>query len=74
MARVTDVATYPPTFVNALSSLLARQLAYPLNRDRSHAEWLTERFEREFREHKSVDGGEGRHGEPGDGIFVSVRG
>lgn len=73
VARVTDVASYPPTFVNALSSFLARQLAYPLNRDRNHAEQLTKRFERDFREHKSVDGGEGRRGEPGDGIFVSVR-
>ena len=73
VARVTDVVSYPPTFVNALSSFLAHQLAFPLNRDKGYVDQLMRQFERDWREHKNVDGGEGWHDEPDDGIFVSVR-
>ncbi len=74
VARVTDVVSFPPTFVNALATFLACKLSFALTRDKKLEAQMEARFRKDWREHRAVDGSEGWHDDFEDGVFVRARG
>lgn len=73
VARITDVNSYAPTFVEAFSSYLASLLAYPLTRSNSVEERWEKRAKEQWKIHRMADGGEGFEEEPDEGVFVTAR-
>lgn len=73
VARVTDYAAYPATFVRAFALRLAQQLAYPITRSNTVEARMADKFKRAWRRYRAIDGATGWHAEFAESVFTDVR-
>ena len=59
IARITDVAQYPPNLVTAMAAKLAAELAFPVTRSSSVRSQMEELYDRKIAQAKIVDAQEG---------------
>lgn len=74
IALVTDVSSFPPTFVEALAQALAAKLSYALTRDKGFSEQRMKAAKEAWSEHIAADAIEGMQDDPEPGVFVEAHG
>lgn len=73
IARITDVSTYSPGFVQMFATYLAQMIAYPLTGNQSRSDTLFEAWERMAGKARMLDGIEDVQDDAVVSPFVAIR-